>query len=140
MWFTKKAMKHVSRGDFLYRKRKPIKMTGGGHGQANIEYLNKHKIRHCTVFTYQNGVRLGNVSIHRREKCRTKGSQCWFPKEWDTNDVRKAAEHVTSLKRNANKGNNEVKYGSYKGVKIGVYATDKKIKTVFPWYIQRSGR
>lgn len=137
MWFTKKALKHSSRGDFEYKNRKPVKMLNGGHGQENIDYLDKNKIVHNTTSQYRNGVRLGNVSIHRRLVCREKSKQCWFPEFWTENDIKAAANYVLSLKKNQRVNSNTPKTGYFKGVKVGVYADRGKIKTVFPWYNQR---
>ncbi|WP_205728617.1 hypothetical protein [Flavobacterium sp. J27] len=60
------VIKHADIGDFELpenpkRSILPGKMKGGGHGQANIDYLEqigrKYKIEH----TYKNGVRIGAV-------------------------------------------------------------------------------
>lgn len=136
MWFTKKAMKHSSRGDFKYENRKPVKMLSGGQGQENIDYLNKNKIVYNTAYQYNNGVRLGNVGIHKDPRCRYKNKQCWFPESWTKKDIKAAAQHVLSLKKNQNL-NKKAKTGYYKGVKVGVYDVNGKVHTVFPWYTQR---
>lgn len=109
-------------------------MKSGGHGQENRDYLEKHKIKFDTTYQYRNGVRLGNVSIHRWERCRTKNKQSWFPKTWSRKDMRKAGWHVLSLKKNK-KATYPIS-GYYKGVKVGVKVVDGKIVTVYPWYNQ----
>lgn len=37
-------------------------MINGGHGQANIDYLNEHNIKYNIIKTYDNGVGVGNLS------------------------------------------------------------------------------
>lgn len=129
-------MKHSSRGEFKYQNRKPVKMLSGGHGQENIDYLDKNKIVYSTTYQYKNGVRLGNVSIHKYSRCRYKGKQGWFPKSWTRKDIKAAAKYVLSLKKNQ-RLDKQAKTGCYKGVKVGVYASKGKVDTVFPWFAQR---
>lgn len=135
MKFKKGAIKHITLGEFEVEEGKPVIMKSGGHGQENINYLKKHKIKFNTAYEYKNGVRLGNVSIHRWERYRSKNKQSWFPKKWSHKDIRNAAKQVLSLKKST-----KAKYpktGYYKGVKVGLYAQEGKITTVFPWYTQK---
>lgn len=137
-FISKKCLKHSNRGTFSRRNGR-YKMLSGGHGQDNINYLNKKKIDNNVTKEYNNGVRLGNVSIHRREKYRTKSAQCWFPKNWKEKDIKKAGRYVMSLKKNKKRTDGIAHTGTYKGVKVGVYTNNGYIKTVYPWYIQKGG-
>lgn len=47
------------------------KMKGGGHGQANIDFLNANGIEYNIVMEYPNGVRVGNVPSHKVKAKRT---------------------------------------------------------------------
>ncbi len=40
-------------------------MKGGGHGQRNIELLEEYGFEYNIVKTYDNGVRVGNVALHK---------------------------------------------------------------------------
>lgn len=137
MIFTKKALKHASHGDFEFANRKPVKMKSGGHGQENIDYLERNKIAYNTVYQYNNGVRLGNVSIHKQARCKYKNKQCWFPKSWTVEDIKAAGQHVISLKKNKKIKAGKPKIGYYKGVKVGMYDAKGKMTTIYPWFDQR---
>lgn len=99
-------------------------MTGGGHGQDNINYLKSKNIAHNVTMEYNNGVRKGNVSIHKTGKKRTGNDQAWFPKSWTEKDIKAASEHVMSLKRNQRRTNQKPYTGSYKAVKVGTYTNN----------------
>lgn len=137
MKISKRTIKHSSHGTFKYVERKPVKMLSGGHGQNNIDYLKRNKVNYFIVHQYDNGVRLGNVSIHKRKVCRENGKQCWFPKNWTEKDMENAAKHILSLKKNQGLDPSTPKTGYYKGVKVGLYDKDGKVTTIFPWYNQR---
>ena len=47
LFASKNEMKHSSRGIFSYKKRKPVKMIKGGHGERNIQYLKKHSLSYA---------------------------------------------------------------------------------------------
>ena len=40
-------------------------MKGGGHGQANIEFLEANGLEYNIVKVYDNGVRIGNIPDHK---------------------------------------------------------------------------
>ena len=40
-------------------------MKGGGHGQSNIEFLEKNNVDYNINKVYENGVRVGNVPGHK---------------------------------------------------------------------------
>ena len=84
------------------------------------------------VKTYPNGVRVGNVPNHKDPLKRKGTNQAWFPKKWTSRDIRRAGEHVASLKENKKIGNGKTMFGNYKGVRVGVKKTNGSISTVFP--------
>lgn len=59
-------MKHASRGIFTYVKRKPTKMLKCGHGERNIQYLNKNNLPYKINTIDTNGVRHGQIVCHVR--------------------------------------------------------------------------
>ena len=133
------AKKHSSKGSFGYSKdgRRQYKMLAGGHGQENIRYLRSRNIPHDVVFEYENGVRRGNVSIHKRNNHRNGDMQCWFPKGWSQEDIAEAGRHVMSLKENKKRENQKTYWGMYRKVKVGVKTQNGYISTIFPNYVQK---
>ena len=61
------AITHSSVGDFTYNPKTGAvsKMKGGGHGQANIEFLEANGLEYNIVKVYDNGVRIGNIPDHK---------------------------------------------------------------------------
>ncbi|WP_228474603.1 EndoU domain-containing protein [Listeria welshimeri] len=47
--------------------------------------------------TYPNGVRAGNVPLHKTPSKRTGTGQSWFPENWTTKDIESAGQQVASL-------------------------------------------
>ncbi len=111
---------------------RPQRLKAGGHGQANIEVMEKNGIEYNVVKTYENGVHVGNVPNHKASFKKKGAMQAWFPKSWTTRDIVKAGEHVASLKTNQDAGDGVTMWGTYKGVRVGVIKTNGKIATVFP--------
>lgn len=142
IFVSKKAQKHSSKGSFAYSKdgKRQYKMTGGGHGEENVEYLRSRKIPHRVVFEYENGVRRGNVSIHRRINHRIGDMQCWFPRSWSREDIANAGRYVMSLKRNQKRENQKTYWGTHKNVSVGVHINKGFVSTIFPNYIQKGGK
>ena len=141
IFVSKKAQKHSSKGDFeRNRVTGKLVMKGGGHGQENIDFLNKKGIYSNITVEYNNGVRLGNVSNHKRAKNRERDGQCWFPEEWTKSDIKKAGQYVMRLKKNKDRKDQMPHWGTVKGVKVGVYTQKGFINTIFPCYIQKGGR
>lgn len=128
------ALVHSVEGTFTYTKKgHHISMLkSGGHGQRNIELLQKHGFTFHIVKTYENGVRVGYVVEHKSRMKRFGTGQSWFPKSWTNKDVKRAGEHVASLKGNRHIPDGVPVYGTYKGVRVGVIRTHGKIATVFP--------
>ena len=89
IFISKKAQKHSSKGSFVYSKdgKHQYKMTGGGHGQENIDYLKTKNIPYKVVWKYTNGVIGGNISIHHRTNHKVGDMQCWFPESWCRSDI-----------------------------------------------------
>lgn len=109
-----------------------LRLSKGGHGQKNIELLNKYGIEYHIVKTYENGVRVGYVPRHMEKKKKEGMTQSWFPESWTENDIRRAGEHVASLKGNHHIADKYTLWGVYKGVRVGVKRTNGKIATIFP--------
>ena len=107
-------------------------MKGGGHGQANIEFLEANGLEYNIVKVYDNGVRIGNIPDHKRRKEQTGQNHAWFPKSWKQADIIKAAEFVASRHKGIKDG--EAVFANYKGVRVGIIKTNGNIATVFPDY------
>ena len=132
-YISKKAIQHASQGTFI-RKGKGWKMKSGGHGEENISLLNRRKMPHKIETEYSNGVRLGQIENHKnRRNCRHNG-HAWFPTAWDRADIKKAGQHIVSLKRNRILMDGALHSGRYKGVSVGIIARNKKIQTIFPCF------
>ena len=110
----------------------------GGHGQKEMELLDKYHIEYNVVKTYPNGVRVGNVPDHTDWRKCTGIGQAWFPATWSNKDIKRAGTHVASLKQNRHVPDGKIVWGNYKGVRVGVIRTHGKIATIFPDKIQPS--
>lgn len=137
-FISKKAQKHASKGDFIYPKdyfpKKVLTMKSGGHGQENISFLRKKRLRYGIDTMFSNGVRLGHVDRHYDARNTVKNGHAWFPKEWNRSEIRKAGEHVASLKRNRVLIDGQRYTGRYRGVTVGIIARKGVIKTIFPFF------
>ncbi|MBO5897885.1 MAG: EndoU domain-containing protein [Clostridia bacterium] len=137
-FISKKAQKHSNRGDFYYpRKYRPAKvltMKSGGHGQDNIDFLSKKNIGYDIDTSFSNGVRLGHVDKHQKKRDQRKNGHSWFPEDWKTDDIRKAGQHVASLKRNHPLIDGQRHTGRYKGVTVGIISRANRIQTIFPFF------
>jgi Bacterial EndoU nuclease len=129
-----RALEHASLGDFTINPKTGAiqKMKGGGHGQANIDFLEQHNIAYNIVKTYPNGVRVGNVPGHKSKLKRSGMGQSWFPESWSEDDIKNAGEYVANLPGNTNVADGMAVFGEYKGVRVGVIRTNGKIGTIFP--------
>ena len=114
------------------QKGNKIKLKSGGHGQTGMNELDKYGIKYNIVKTYPNGVRVGNIPEHKNPKKRTGIGQAWFPKEWNSKDIRHAGEHVANLKGNRHVKDGTSVFGMWKGVRVGVIRTNGQIGTIFP--------
>lgn len=124
---------HSNEGDFTKStKKNRIRLKAGGHGQDGMDLLDKYGIKYNIVYTYANGVRIGNVPKHKNKRKQTGTNQSWFPKSWTSKDIKRAGEHVANLKKNRHSKDGVAVFGMWKGVKVGVIRTNGKIATIFP--------
>ena len=132
------ALVHSSEGTFTRPSRPSdhIRLASGGHGEHGIKLLEKYGISYNIVKTYENGVRVGNIPTHKDKKKRTGMAQAWFPKSWSDKDIRRAGDHVASLKANRHAPDGKPIFGIYKGVRVGVIKTNGTPGTIFPDYDQ----
>lgn len=128
------ALVHSSEGTFTIPSKKGVnlRLKSGGHGEESIILLKKYNIEYNIVKTYPNGVRIGNVPNHIVKYKRYGIGQTWFPQIWTNKDIRRAGEHVSSLKTNRSVPDGQIMYGNYKGVRVGVIKTNGNISSVFP--------
>ena len=131
-------MTHSNEGTFIQAfNPKRIRLASGGHGEANIKLLKKYKIEYKIVKIYPNGVRVGYIPDHKNKLKRRKGiEQSWFPKNWTKKEIRRAGEHVASLKANKHLKNGHKGFGNWKGVRVGIIKTKGEVATIFPDSIQ----
>lgn len=128
------ALDHANLGDFTRNPKtgEISKMSGGGHGQDNIAFLEKNGIEYNIELTYPNGVRVGNVPGHKSKGKRTGTGQAWFPETWTKEDISKAGEYVANIPDHVNVADGVTIFGEYKGVRVGVIKTNGEIGTIFP--------
>ena len=125
-------MKELINGLILGKSTQKIRLLIGGHGQDGLNELKKYGISFNIVKTYENGVRIGNIPNHANPKKRTGTNQAWFPKDWKQSDIKRAGNHVASLKANRHVEDGKAVYGMWKGVRVGVIHTNGQISTIFP--------
>ena len=132
-----KTLKHSTVGDFtnLKNPKKPPseknggKMKGGGHSQANIDLLKSKGYSYTITKTYDNGVRIGNVEMHKDNEKSSKSGQSWFPEDWGSDEVLKAGTYVA----NNSKYDDMPKFNEYNGVRVGIFLdNDGYPSTIFP--------
>lgn len=124
---------HSSEGAYTHpQKGNRIKLKSGGHGQTDMNELDKYGIRYKVEKTYPNGVRVGHVIDHKNPAKRKSMGQSWFPKDWTSKDIKHAGEHVANLKSNRHSKDGVAVFGMWKGVRVGVILTHGKIGTIFP--------
>jgi len=128
------VLKHSSVGDFTYNPKtgQISRMKGGGHGQFNIDFLEKNGIVYNIIKEYENGVRVVNVPSHKTPSKRTGTGQAWFPKNWSDSKIKDAGNYVANLPENKNLPNGVAGFGEYDGVKVGIIKTEGKVGTIFP--------
>lgn len=128
------SLKHADVGDFTVNPStgKVSKMKGGGHGQANIDFLKENGFEVNIDKTYSNGVRAGNVPHHKTPSKRIGTGQSWFPENWTNKEIKRAAQHIANQSNFVGAQNGDVIFGDYNGVRVGVIKTDGNIGTIFP--------
>lgn len=125
---SEEKLQHASLGNFNSNDR----MSGGGHGQVNIEYLLENNIEFHILKEYDNGVRIGNVPDHKSKMKATGVGQAWFPEDWTESDIKKAGEYVANMPENIDAPDGTWVFGEYNGVRIGKIKNDGKIGTIVP--------
>lgn len=110
------------------------KMTGGGHGQTNIDYLGAINKQYNIEHTFENGVRTGNIPTHEVAGKRTGVGQSWFPTSWTKQEIDAASKYIIQKNQSAYNAlaDGVSIYDIYKGVRVGIIKTDGKFATVFP--------
>lgn len=128
------ALVHSSEGKFTKpsRKKDRLRLVSGGHGQKGMDLLDKYGIEYHVVKTYPNGVRVGYIPDHKNPRKQSGTGQAWFPKKWTEKDIKRAGEHVASLRQNRHVPNGKIVFGVYKGVRVGVIKTNGQPGTIFP--------
>lgn len=133
----KNVIEHSSKGDFTFnpKSKKISRMKSGGHGQENIDFLKKIGFQYNIVKEYDNGVRIGNVVLHKDVKKRTGTNQSWFPKEWGRKDIFEAGNYVA---RHEEKAPDGIQVDTmYKEVNVGIIRTNGKVSTIYPTKMQK---
>lgn len=131
---SNERLRHVSEGDWIAPNKNnghTHRLKSGGHGQRNIELAQERHVEYNITETYKNGVRTGNYPNHKQTEKRISPNQTWFPKQWNEKDMKKAGEKVANNENIKPKPNGS-KYGTYKGVRVGVFTKKDEITTVFP--------
>lgn len=136
---SQSAQVHSFEGTFIKSRTKVdgktvfrLRLKSGGHGQKGMELLEKYNITYKVVKIYPNGVRIGHVANHVDPRKRQGVGQTWFPEKWTEKDIKRAGTHVAGLKKNRNSNGNDIIFGNYKGVRVGVIRQGGIIMTVFP--------
>ena len=132
------ALVHAVEGKFTKPRNESekLKLRAGGHGQKNIEILDKYNIAYAIVVTYPNGVRAGNIPSHKGVKKQSGIGQSWFPKSWTAATIKKAGEHVARLKKHKDLRDGQTAFGMYRGVRVGIIRTHGMLATIFPDSVQ----
>ncbi|RJX41884.1 cytosolic protein [Paenibacillus pinisoli] len=127
-------MDHANIGDFTKNPKtgEISKMSGGGHGQDNINFLEKNGIEYNIEKTYSNGVRVGNVPEHKSKGKRTGTGQAWFPENWTKEEIGRAGDYVANMSAHKDIADGITIFGEYNGVRVGVIKTNGEIGTIFP--------
>ena len=121
-------LQHSVLGEFNSNGR----LINGGHGQANIDFLNQNNIEYNIVKVYDNGVRVGNIPSHKNKFKRTGTGQAWFPESWTEIDIKNAGEYVANIPENINVPDGTWVFGEYNGVRVGIIKNNGKIGTIIP--------
>ena len=121
-------LQHSVLGEFNSNRR----LINGGHGQANINYLNQNNIEYNIVKVYDNGVRVGNIPSHKNKFKRTGTGQAWFPESWTEIDIKNAGEYVANIPENVNIPDGAWIFGEYNSVRVGIIKNNGEIGTIIP--------
>lgn len=138
------VLEHASLGEFASpgnpkKSTLPGKMKSGGHGQENVDYLNKIGRKYKIEHNYKNGVRIGAVDGHDDKYKRITENvhitgQSWFPKSWTKEKIKEAGKFIIEknyIDFKALKDGIPI-FDNFDGVRVGVMKTNGKPKTIFP--------
>ncbi len=125
---SQERIHHSILGEFNSNGR----LINGGHGQANIDFLNQNNIEYNIIKIYDNGVRIGNIPSHKNKFKRTGIGQAWFPESWTETDIKNAGEYVANIPQNVNIPDGTWIFGEYNGVRVGIIKNNGKIDTIIP--------
>ena len=108
-------------------------MKSGGHGQSNIDELNRLGREFKIMHTYKNGVRIGNVKYHKASSKRLGTGQSWFPKDWDIEKIKRAGQfviqnNIIEFKKIAD---GKTVFDTFDNVRVGVIKTKNRPATIF---------
>lgn len=126
--FPASSLIHASIGEYTQNSNR---LKSGCHSQAGLEELRRRGIKFEIEKTYRNGVRAGRVPQHYQKMKRKSCGQLWFPKDWTSADIRKAARAVLLENPSLTKGEG-MATGWYNNVKVGIIVRNGQIKTIFP--------
>jgi len=131
---SNESLDHANIGDFTKNPKtgEISKMSGGGHGQDNINFLERNGIEYNIEKTYSNGVRVGNVPDHKSKGKRTGTGQAWFPENWTKEEIGRAGDYVANMPAHKDIADGITIFGEYNGVRVGVIKTNGEIGTIFP--------
>jgi hypothetical protein len=129
---------HSTVGDFTYvpGTNNISRMKSGGHGQSNLDFLDANNIEYNIINEFSNGVRVGNVPLHKSVPKRTGSNQSWFPNTWTDLDIENAGKFISSLPEFTNASDGAFIFKSFKGVEVGVIKTNGGVGTVFANSVQ----
>lgn len=139
MTVRKSTLDHTTKGVFtkLKNPNKPISLKNGGtpdkgfHSESSFAVLNANGTPGKVTETLPNGVRIGNIELHKDKTKSESNGQTWFPKDWTDDDILEAATAVLNKPLSVN----NLKYtGDYKlhkkTVRIIVYTNNPG--TIYP--------
>lgn len=117
----------------------PGKMKSGGHGQENLDYLDKIGRKYKIEHSYKNGVRIGGVDGHDSNFKRLLPNkiitgQSWFPKSWTKEKIKEAGKFVIENNFDDFKTLQDgiPIFDNFEGVRVGAMKTNGKPSTLFP--------
>lgn len=130
------VLDHSNRGEFNTQNRH----KSGGHGQQNIDYMDKNGIEYEINMEYNNGVRVGNILNSKQKFSRQGNNHTWFPKEWTEADIISAGEYVSNA-FTGTKANKVTHSEIVNGVKVTVMFNSKgEIVSIYPYKNQPGGK
>ena len=140
MTIRKSTLDHTTKGKFtgLKNPNKSVSISNGGrpdggfHSESSFKILKNSGTPGTVNETLPNGVRIGNIELHKDKKKRDLNGQTWFPKDWSDDDILIAA---TSIVNNpANKISDNIYFGNYicHDENVGIKIHTNKPGSIFP--------